>query len=49
MILIVACIMLNLHVFATWYMIVMTAVVVAMTLFSAFDYFRKNRSVFSSM
>ncbi len=49
MILIVACILLNLHVFAAWYMIVMTVVTVAMTLFSAVDYFMKNRSVFSSM
>ncbi len=49
MILIIACILLNLHVFATWYMIVMTIVTVLMTLFSAIDYFMKNRSVFSSM
>ena len=49
MILITACILLNLHVFETWYMIVMTVVVVVMTLFSAVDYFRKNRSVFSTM
>ena len=44
-----ACILLNLHVFETWYMIVMTVVVVVMTLFSAVDYFRKNRSVFATM
>ena len=49
MILIIACILLNLHVFATWYMIAMTVVVVVMTLFSAVDYFMKNRSVFTSM
>ncbi len=49
MILIIACIMLNLHVFETWYMIVMTVVVAAMTLFSAVDYFVRNKSVFSSM
>ena len=49
MILIIACILLNLHVFAMWYMIVMAVVTVAMTLFSAVDYFMKNRSVFSSM
>ena len=49
MILIIACILLDLHVFETWYMIVMTVVAVVMTLFSAVDYFSKNRSVFSSM
>jgi len=49
MILIIACIMLDAHVFSAWYMIVMTAVTVLMTLFSAVDYFAKNRSVFSSM
>ena len=49
MILIIACILLNLHVYAAWYMIVMTVIVVLMTLLSAVDYFTKNKSVFSSM
>lgn len=49
MILIIVCILLNLHVYAAWYMIVMTVIVVLMTLLSAVDYFTKNKSVFSSM
>ncbi len=49
MILIIACILLNMHVYAAWYMIVMTVIVVLMTLLSAVDYFTKNKSVFSSM
>ena len=48
-ILIIACILLNMHVYAAWYMIVMTVIVVLMTLLSAVDYFTKNKSVFSSM
>lgn len=49
MFLIIACILLNQHVYGAWYMIVLTVLAVGMTLFSAADYFMKNRSVFTSM
>ena len=45
MILIIASVLLNLHVFSTWYMIAMTVIAVSLTLFSAVDYFVRNRSV----
>ena len=48
MVLIIVSILLNLHVFSTWYMIVLSAATVLITLFSALDYFMKNRSVFTS-
>ena len=47
MILIAVTILLNQTAFSTWYMIILTAAAVVMTLFSAVDYFIKNRSVFS--
>ena len=47
MILIAVTILLNQTAFSTWYMIILTAAAVVMTLFSAVDYFMKNRSVFS--
>ena len=48
MILIIATLLLNQSGFSSWYMIVLTVAAVAMTLFSAVDYFVKNRSVFAS-
>ena len=47
MIMITAAILLNQSAFSTWYMIILTAAAVVMTLFSAVDYFVKNRAVFS--
>ena len=47
MIMIIAAILLNQSAFSTWYMIILTAAAVVMTLFSAVDYFVKNRAVFS--
>ena len=47
MILIAVTILLNQTAFSTWYMIVLTVAAVVMTLFSAVDYFMKNRAVFS--
>ena len=47
MIMITASILLNQSAFSSWYMIILTAAAVVMTLFSAVDYFVKNRAVFS--
>ena len=47
MIMITAAILLNQAAFSTWYMIILTVAAVVMTLFSAVDYFMKNRAVFS--
>ena len=47
MIMITAAILLNQAAFSTWYMIILTVAAVVMTLFSAVDYFVKNRAVFS--
>ena len=47
MILIAVTILLNQSAFSTWYMAVLTVAAVVMTLFSAVDYFMKNRAVFS--
>ena len=47
MIMIIAAILLNQSAFSSWYMIILTAAAVVMTLFSAVDYFVKNRAVFS--
>ena len=47
MILIAVTILLNQSAFSAWYMAVLTVAAVVMTLFSAVDYFMKNRSVFS--
>ena len=48
MILIIATILLNTAGFSSWYMIVLTVLAVCMTLYSAVDYFVRNRAVFSS-
>ena len=48
MLLIIVSILLNLPVLSSWYMITMSAVVVAITLLSAVDYFVKNRKVFAT-
>ncbi len=48
MLLIIVSILLNIPVFSTWYMIVMSSVVVALTLLSAVDYFVRNRKVFAT-
>ena len=47
MVLIAVTILLNQSAFSSWYMVVLTVAAVVMTLFSAVDYFMKNRSVFS--
>lgn len=47
MVMITAAILLNQAAFSTWYMAVLTVAAVVMTLFSAVDYFVKNRAVFS--
>ncbi len=47
MILIAVTILLNQSAFSAWYMAVLTVAAVVMTLFSAVDYFMKNRAVFS--
>jgi CDP-diacylglycerol--glycerol-3-phosphate 3-phosphatidyltransferase len=47
MFMIIAAILLNQAAFSTWYMIILTVAAVVMTLFSAVDYFMKNRAVFS--
>ncbi len=47
MIMITASVLLNQSAFSSWYMIILTAAAVVMTLFSAVDYFVKNRAVFS--
>ena len=47
MVLIAVTILLNQAAFSSWYMVVLTVAAVVMTLFSAVDYFMKNRSVFS--
>ena len=46
MILIIVSILFNIPVLSTWYMIAMSAIVVAITLLSAVDYFVRNRKVF---
>ena len=48
MLLIIVSILLNIPVFSTWYMIVMSSIVVALTLLSAVDYFVRNRKVFAT-
>ena len=48
MVLIIVSLLFNLPVLSEWFMIVLSSVTVAITLFSAVDYFVRNRSVFSS-